>query len=180
MSSSLCNVSDLPCTCWSKGHHHPLQSVWKRAAGSQRPWKAGCVDGYGLVSLLPTLILKADGVEFSITNYLAYSDRWVLKKGVVSICSVSTFSWSATIVDLSKLNLDTFSLVKMSKCYHLDFRQTTISLRYSLNQMKSMLTELRHSNPAPSITCLKLERVPFAGWKVMWEYKWENSLNSFR
>ena len=63
-----------------------------------------CVDGYGCISLLLTLIPEADGLEFSMWHrLLGPFSLMVLKRVVVSICSVSSFSCSATIVALSKL-----------------------------------------------------------------------------
>lgn len=64
-----------------------------------------CVDGYGYISPLHTLIPEADGLEFSMWHRLpGLSHRWVLKRVIVSICSVSSFSCSATIVALSTLS----------------------------------------------------------------------------
>lgn len=73
-----------------------------------------CVDECGCISLLPILILEADSLELSMWRKVPGPfSQSRFEKVIVSICSISSFSCSMTIVSLSKLSLNIFSLVKI-------------------------------------------------------------------
>lgn len=117
-----------------------------------RPQTSETWTSIGVILLHPVLMGKRQKGSSSASDisYLACSHRCVLKSVIVCECSVSSFSYSATIFALSELSLDIFSLEKIPP---LLFQLQAISkFSSSPDQMKSMLTEFWDTNPLPSIT----------------------------
>lgn len=90
-----------------------------------RPQTSETWTSIGVILLHPVLMGKRQMGSSSASDisYLACSHRCVLKSVIVCECSVSSFSYSATIFALSELSLDIFSLEKYLR-YYFSFRQS--------------------------------------------------------